>query len=102
STKVARALTTRELTVVVDSFLTDTARCAHLVLPVATMLEDDDVLGAYGHHWLAELRPVVRAPDEVKTDYQIVQELAARTGVGDEFASSAEDWKHRLLNRVAG
>jgi anaerobic selenocysteine-containing dehydrogenase len=50
---VQRALETRELTVVVDSFLTDTARTAHVVLPTTTMLEDDDLVGAYGHHWLA-------------------------------------------------
>lgn len=56
---VKRALETRELTVVVDSFLTDTARAAHVVLPTTTMLEDDDLVGAYGHHWLGEVRPVV-------------------------------------------
>ena len=62
SLTVKRALETRELTVVVDSFLTDTARAAHLVLPTTTMLEDDDLVGAYGHHWLGEVRPVVPPP----------------------------------------
>ena len=60
---VARALESREMTVVVDSFLTDTARCATVVLPTTTMLEDDDLVGAYGHHWLGNVRPVVAAPD---------------------------------------
>ena len=36
----AQALRTREFTVVADSFLTDTAQCAHLVLPTATLLEE--------------------------------------------------------------
>jgi len=49
---VARALETRELVVVVDPFLTDTGRRAHFVLPTTTLVEDDDLLGAYGHHWL--------------------------------------------------
>jgi anaerobic selenocysteine-containing dehydrogenase len=43
---VKRALETRELTVVVDAFMTDTARAAHVVLPTTTMLEDDDLVGA--------------------------------------------------------
>src|SRR6185436_6279052 len=70
---VKRALETRELTVVVDSFLTDTARAAHVVLPTTTMLEDDDLVGAYGHHWLNEVRPVVPAPEGVRSDLRIIQ-----------------------------
>lgn len=101
SRTVARALESRELTVVVDSFLTDSARCAHLVLPTTTMLEEDDLLGAYGHHWLIESRPVVSPPPGVKTDYEIVQELARRTGLGREFADDVETWKRRVLQNVA-
>lgn len=100
SRTVARALETRELTVVVDSFLTDTARCAHVVLPTTTMLEEDDLLGAYGHHWLAEMRPVVPPPEGVKSDYQIVQELACRVGLSDEFTWDVDAWKKKLLAPV--
>lgn len=100
SRTVARALETRELTVVVDSFLTDTARAARLVLPTTTMLEDDDLLGAYGHHWLAEARPVARPPAGVKTDLEIAQELADRLGLAAELAGDAESWKRRMLRRV--
>jgi anaerobic selenocysteine-containing dehydrogenase len=98
---VKHALETRELTVVVDSFLTDTARAAHVVLPTTTMLEDDDLVGAYGHHWLGEVRPVVPAPDGVKTDYAIAQALAARLGIHEHFADDIETWKRRLLGPVA-
>lgn len=101
SARVARALRTRELTVVVDAFLTDTAREAHIVLPTTTMLEDDDLVGAYGHHYLGNVRPVVPAPEGVKTDYEIVQALAGRVGLGDAFAETARDWKRRLLGPVA-
>ena len=101
SRTVARALETRELTVVVDSFLTDSARCAHIVLPTTTMLEEDDLLGAYGHHWLVESRPVVASPEGVKTDYEIIQELARRTGLADEFSDDVETWKRRVLQRVS-
>lgn len=98
SETVKRALETRELTVVVDSFLTDTAQCADIVLPTTTMLEDDDLLGAYGHHWLAEMQPVVAPPEQVKTDYEIVQALAPLVGLGDEFSDDVETWKRRMLS----
>jgi len=101
SLTVKRALETRELTVVVDAFLTDTARAAHVVLPTTTMLEDDDLVGAYGHHWLGEVRPVVSAPGEVKTDYAIAQALAARLGLEEAFTDDAETWKRRFLGGVS-
>lgn len=100
SNSVAEALRSRELTVVVDSFMTDTARCAHVVLPTTTMLEEDDLLGAYGHHWLVESRPIVDTPPGVKTDYEIVQALAAKLGMANEFSEDVESWKRRLLSRV--
>jgi anaerobic selenocysteine-containing dehydrogenase len=101
SLTVERALSTRELTVVVDSFLTDTARCADLVLPTTTMLEDDDLVGAYGHHFMGNVQPVTAPPDGVKTDYAIMQALAARVGLGGDFRASSRDWKRRLLGRVS-
>lgn len=106
---VARAFETRELVVVVDSFMTDTARRAHLVLPTTTLVEDDDLLGAYGNHWLGASIPVVAPPPDVKGDLEIVQLLAAevdrRTGAGangiaPKVAGSAKDWKRRLLRRI--
>jgi len=101
SETVRRALETRELTVVVDAFLTDTARAAHVVLPTTTLLEDDDLVGAYGHHWLGEVRPVVPPPEGVKTDYAIVQALAARLGLAEAFADDAAAWKRRFLAPAA-
>ena len=98
SETVKQALETRDLTVVVDSFLTDTAQCADIVLPTTTMLEDDDLLGAYGHHWLAEMRPVVAPPEQVKTDYEIVQALAPLVELADDFSDEVETWKRRMLS----
>jgi anaerobic selenocysteine-containing dehydrogenase len=101
SDTVTRALGSRDLLVVADPFLTDTARLAHLVLPTCTLLEDDDVVGAYGHHYIAASRPVVAPPPGVRSDLQIVQELAARVGLGDRFSGSARAWKERLIAPAA-
>ncbi len=107
STTVRDALAGLEMTVVVDAFLTDTARTAHVVLPGTTMLEEDDLVGAYGHHWLAAVRPVAPRPraagggDGPRSDLEIVQELARRTGCGEALAGDAATWQRRLLARVA-
>jgi anaerobic selenocysteine-containing dehydrogenase len=93
----ARAIAGLELSVVVDPFFTDTARVASVVLPTTTLLEDDDLLGAYGHGHIGVSQPVVPAPPGVKTDLEIIQALAERVGLGRELAGSARDWKRRLV-----
>jgi anaerobic selenocysteine-containing dehydrogenase len=98
---VARAMETRELLVVVDSHETDTTRRATVVLPCTTMLEDEDLVGAYGHHYLGSVRRVVPPPPGVRTDLEILQELAPRLGLGDLLAGDARAWKRRLLGRAA-
>ena len=113
SAAVARALETRELVVVVDSFLTDTARRATVVFPTTTLVEDDDLLGAYGNHWLGASVPVVQPPAGVKSDLEVIQALAKavdeRTGereerqekISEKVRGSAREWKERLLSRVS-
>jgi anaerobic selenocysteine-containing dehydrogenase len=96
SAAVARAMETRDFTVVVDSFLTDTARRASLVLPTTTLLEADDLLGAYGHHYVGVAQPVVPPPAFAKSDLEIVQALAARVGMSDVMAGDARAWKERI------
>lgn len=100
SETVAEALRTREFTVVVDPFLTDTARCADLVLPTTTFLEEDDFIGSYGHHYLHEVRPVVDPPPDVLSDHEIFRQLSRRLGIDDGFDVDASVWKERLLTKL--
>jgi anaerobic selenocysteine-containing dehydrogenase len=102
SHKVAEALRTRELTVVVDSWLSDSAALADVVLPTNTLLEADDLLGAYGHHHIGEARPVVLPPEGVKSDLEIFQALAERVGLADDMAGDADAFKARLLSGELG
>jgi anaerobic selenocysteine-containing dehydrogenase len=110
SSTVARAFETRDLVVVVDSFPTDTAHRAHFILPTTTLVEDDDLFGAYGHHWLGVSTPALAPPEGVLSDLEIVQALAravdAQTGRTEEKISSkvggtAREWKERMLSSVA-
>jgi anaerobic selenocysteine-containing dehydrogenase len=97
SETTARAIAALDLSVVVDAFLTDTARVSNVVLPTTTLLEDDDVLGSYGQPMLGVSRPVVPAPEGVKSDLEIIQALAGRLGLASELAGSHRDWKRRLV-----
>ena len=99
---VARALDQVEFLVVADCFLTDTARRAHVVLPVPTLLEDSDLLGAYGHHWIAESRHVVPMPAEVRHEVHIFQALAKLVGLTDFPQDSVDNLKRMALAPVAG
>ena len=101
SAAVAAVLERTEFVVVADSFLTDTARRADLVLPVPTLLEDSVLIGSYGHHWLGESRPIVDPPPGVPHEVEIFAALGARLGFGDAMAGDVDDWKRRLLSRVA-
>ncbi len=52
TTLVRKAFRALDFRVVVEQFLTDTAREADMVLPAKTMFEQTDVIGAYWHHYL--------------------------------------------------
>lgn len=102
SARVAQAIEQTEFVVVVDCLLTDTARRAHVVLPVPTLLEDSDVLGAYGHHWISESRPVVAAPGEVRHEVTIFQELARMLDLGDFPQDHVDQLKRQTLAGITG
>lgn len=99
---VARALEQVEFLVVADCFLTDTARRAHVVLPIASLLEDSDILGSYGHHWIGESRGVVPMPPEVRHEVQVFQALAKLVGLADYPQDSIDNLKRMTLAPVAG
>ncbi|HEX7527975.1 MAG TPA: molybdopterin-dependent oxidoreductase, partial [Thermoanaerobaculia bacterium] len=96
SATVARSLETRELVVVVDSFLTDTARRATVVFPTTTLVEDDDLLGAYGNHFIGASVPVVRPPAGVRSDLEVIQALA------EEIDARRGKEEERISEKVSG
>ncbi|MGE3173855.1 MAG: molybdopterin-dependent oxidoreductase [Planctomycetota bacterium] len=101
SAAVARALEQLDFLVVADCFLTETAARADLVLPVPSLLEDDDLLGSYGHHWISESRPVVDPPPGVVHEVVMLQQLARRVGLDAFPQDPIDDLKRRALRRVA-
>jgi anaerobic selenocysteine-containing dehydrogenase len=98
SVTVADALRSRELVVVADNWLSDTAELATVVLPVNTLLEADDLVGAYGHHHIGATRPIVEPPPSVKSDLEIFQALARRLGMAQYPSGDVRSLKTQLLS----
>ena len=80
--KVRRGLARDDLfTVVVEHFLTDTARYADIVLPATMQVEHRDLLIAYGHLYLAWNEPAAPPPGECRPTTEIFRLLARRMGL---------------------
>jgi len=78
---VRAALRALDFRVVVDQFMTDTAREADLVLPAKAFFEQSDVIGAYWHPYIQLKRKVAEPPGEVKPESEIYRLLADRLGL---------------------
>jgi len=78
---VLEAFRALDFRVVVDQFLTDTAREADIVLPAKTMFEQSDVIGAYWHSYIQLKQKVIEPPGEVKPESEIYRLLAQRLGL---------------------
>jgi anaerobic selenocysteine-containing dehydrogenase len=80
--KVRHGLARDDLfTVVVEHFLTDTARHADVVLPATMAIEHQDLLIAYGHLYLSWNEPAVAPPGECLPTTEILRRLARALGL---------------------
>ncbi|WP_326751275.1 formate dehydrogenase subunit alpha [Streptomyces hirsutus] len=78
--RVAEALETCPLTVCSELFLSETARRADVVLPVASWLEKDGTFVNFDRRF-QRVRPAVAPPREIRTDFEVVHAVAAAMGV---------------------
>lgn len=82
--QVRRGLLRDDLfTVVMEHFVTDTARYADWVLPATTQLEHWDVHTAYGHLYLTLNRPAIAPVGQSLPNTEIFRRLARRMGLDD-------------------
>ncbi|MGD9951966.1 MAG: molybdopterin-dependent oxidoreductase [Burkholderiales bacterium] len=78
--------------VVMDSFMTDTADYADLVLPATTQLEHFDVHQAYGHLYALANNPAIAPVGESLPNSEVFRRLAARMRFDEPcFRDSDED-----------
>ncbi len=94
---VRDALARLELVVVVDQFLTDTARLAHIVLPAKTMFEEEDLVTAYWHPYLQRRAKLWDAPGEARTETEIWRQLCERFGFDTSYFPADDEEVRRLL-----
>lgn len=86
---VLKAFRALEFRVVVDQFLTDTAREADLILPAKTLFEQTDVIGAYWHPYIQLKQKLIEPPGQVKPETEIYRLLAQRLGLPPEETAAA-------------
>jgi len=85
-------------TVVHDTFLSDTARYADVILPACTAFETEDIYRGYGTYY-AQYGPRVIPPvGESRSNLWVIQELARRLGFTDPvFQRSGREHIEALL-----
>ncbi len=81
--EMKKALQSLDFLVVVDLFLTDTAKEADLVLPCTSFFEEEGVRVSSWSPWVYYCPKIIDSPGEVKSDEEIMIELAQRLGVKD-------------------
>ena len=95
---VRRGLEREDLfTVVLEHFMTDTARRADIVLPATTQLEHFDVHTTWGHHYVSINKQAVAPLGEAKSHGEITRLIALKMGLNhpalqesdEEIAASA-------------
>ena len=91
--RVRQGLAREDLfTVVLEHFLTDTARYGDIVLPSTTQLEHFDLQGAWGHHYISLNTPAIAPLGTAKTHGEVMRALSKRMGLElPELSESDEE-----------
>ena len=85
-------------TVVLEQFLTDTARHADYVLPATTQVEHLDLVPSWGHTYLTLNRPALEPRGEALPNSEVFRRLARRLGFEEPcFQDSDEDLVRQAL-----
>ena len=92
SSKVIAGFAREDLfTVVMDSFVTDTADYADIVLPATTQLEHIDVHKSYGHLYVLANNAAIAPVGESLPNIEVFRRLAARMGFDDPCFKDADE-----------
>ncbi len=83
SNKIKEAFQKLDYSVVVEQFMTDTAREADIVLPAKTMFEQSDIISSYWNPYVQLRQKVIDPIGEVKPETEIYYLLAKKMGFSD-------------------
>jgi anaerobic selenocysteine-containing dehydrogenase len=87
------------LTVVVEQFLTDTARYADYVFPATSQLEHLDLLTSWGHEYLSLNLPALAPQGEAVPNTEFFRRLARRMGFEEPYLYESDEEMVRGLLR---
>ncbi len=106
SNNVIKAFAGMEFRVVVEQFMTDTAKMADIIFPAKNMFEQSDILGSYWSPYVLFKPKVVDSPGEVLPENEIYFHLAKKLGMKIDSSilpepgnSNIESW---LEKRIEG
>jgi len=88
--RVAEALQNLEFLLVIDFVMTPTARYADIVLPAATVYEQNDEFEVVGNY-LFPKNKVVEPLGESRSEWQVLFDLAVKMGMGEAFSNGDMD-----------
>jgi anaerobic dimethyl sulfoxide reductase subunit A len=93
--KIVKALKKLDFIVVLEQFMTATAKFADIVLPTTTFLERNDIDFGVGTPFYGFVNKAIEPLGECRSHLEIARELAVRMGIAD-FGDETED---ELLKR---
>jgi len=86
-------------TVVLEQFMTDTARYADVVLPATAQVEHLDLMNSWGHLYLSLNRPAIAPVGDCLPNTEVFRRLAASMGLdGPGLADDDETMVRQLLD----
>jgi len=100
SLKVKKGFESADFVIMIDHFLNDTSDVAHLFLPGTTYLEEEDLMGSYGHNWVSPVNQVVPPQGEAKSEFEIFQLLAERLDFKEEMSGDPKMWLEKMAKPI--
>jgi anaerobic selenocysteine-containing dehydrogenase len=102
SGNVRKAFNKLEFKVVIDEFLTDTAKVADIILPAKNMFEQSDIVGSYWSPYVQFKPKILDAPKEVLPESEIYYYLAKKAGLNTDNLPepgnvNIEKWMERRI-----
>jgi anaerobic selenocysteine-containing dehydrogenase len=111
SNQTIKAFRNLEFIVVVEQFMTDTAKEANIILPAKSMFEQSDIIGSYWNPYVQLKQKVIEPPGEVKPETEIYYLLAKYMGFKEDEIknnipepkdAAIEAWLKKYLSRYNG
>ncbi len=108
SNNTLKAFRKLDFIVVVEQFMTDTAREADIILPAKSMFEQSDIIGSYWNPYVQLKQKVVEPPGEVMPETNIYYRLAKtlnfkeediKNNIPEPNDKAIDAWLNKYLSR---